>query len=375
MLAHIPMDKQILRKWLKSGYMEKGVYHDTEAGTPQGGIISPVLANMVLDGLEAHLLAKFPRDIWIYNPATQKARRGGFRKVHVVRYADDFIVTAATQELAQQIVPEVRAFMAVRDLELSPEKTKITHIDEGFDFLGWNFRKYDGKLLIKPAKKNIKSFLDKVRIFIKSHGTSKQEWLIRQLNPIIRGWANYHHVAVSSQTFNYVDNAIWQTLWKWSRRRHPKKMNPWIKDKYFARIGSRNWVFNTGGDEKYRKELVQAASIKIVRHVKVQGEANFFDPTWDDYFDQRFAEAMKRTLTGRKKLLSLWYRQEGKCLACKERITRETGWHVHHLKGRRIPNAHAIHNLEMRHPNCHRQHHANHGNVLSVVEPDSLHES
>lgn len=295
--------------------------------------------------------------------------------MHVVRYADDFIVTAATQELAQQIVPQVQAFMAARGLELSPEKTKVTHINEGFDFLGWNFRKYDGTLLIKPAKKNVKAFLDKVRSFIKSHKTSLQGWLIRQLNPILRGWTNYHRVAVSSQVFNYVDNAIWQALWKWSRRRHPNKMNGWIKDKYFAPIGNRNWVFNTGGAGELRLALIQAASVKIVRHVKVQGEANYFDPAWNDYFDQRIALAMKQTLAGRKKLLSVWRRQEGKCLGCKELITHETGWHVHHVNGRKIPNAHAIHNLEMWHPNCLRQHRVNYANKFPVVGPDSPDES
>lgn len=357
MIANIPMDKVILQKWLKSGYMEQGAFHNTESGTPQGGIISPVLANMVLDGLEKTILKKFPNAIRVTDPETRKQRRDGFRKVHVVRYADDFIVTAATEQLAEEILSVVRTFMAERGLELSPEKTKITHIDAGFDFLGWNVRKYDGTLLIKPSKKNIKNFMDKVRNIIKSNGTAEQWWLIKKLNPVITGWTDYHKVAVASEVFCHADNAIWQSLWKWARRRHPKKMNPWIKDKYFPRIGLNNWVFNTGEHSEVKAELRLARAVKIVRHVKVQGEANYFDPAWNDYFDQRITNRMIQTLSGKKKLLALWRKQGGICPACKEKITSETGWHVHHINGRKIPNAHAISNLRMLHPNCHRQHH------------------
>src|SRR5262245_43148710 len=148
---------------------------------------------MTLDGLE--------------QVATKAAPRHA--KIHVARFADDFIVTAASKEvLEQQVTPAIEAFLRTRGLVLSPEKTKITPIDEGFDFLGWHFRNYSGKLLVKPSKANVKAFLTKVREVIKSHPTAKTVNLIQQLNPMIRGWANYHRHVVAKQTFNQVDNSI-----------------------------------------------------------------------------------------------------------------------------------------------------------------------
>ena len=357
MLTNIPMDKVMLKKWLKSGFMEQGAFFDTESGTPQGGIVSPVLANMVLDGLERLINQNFPSQMYSdgkkFNP-----------KVNVVRYADDFIITAGSKALAEKILPVVKGFMAERGLELSEEKTRIVHIDQGFDFLGWNVRKYDGKLLIKPAKKNVKNFLEKVRGIIKANKTAEPWWLIDRLNPIIKGWADYHRTAVASETFSRVDHEIWSCLWRWALRRHPKKNRSWVKDKYFAPVGQRNWVFNTGptvGTEDAqdsRKVLRLASDVKIDRgYVKVLGNANFYDPAWDAYFEQRIAARMKQTLAGRQKLLALWSRQSGRCLVCGEHITKETGWHIHHVFGRQVPGADALSKLQLLHPNCHMQTH------------------
>lgn len=357
MLANIPMDKAVLKKWLKSGFMEQGAFFDTESGTPQGGIISPVLANMVLDGLERRINTLFPDAVRINGVRTRL-------KVNVIRYADDFIITAGSKELAEKILPVVQEFMADRGLELSKEKTRITHIDQGFDFLGWNVRKYDGKLLIKPAKKNVKHFLDKVRGLIKANKTAEAWWLIDRLNPVIKGWADYHKTAVASKTFSRVDHEIWACLWRWALRRHPNKSRSWVKDKYFAPIGQRNWVFNTeevaGGKDAQgsRKVLRLTSDVKVDRgYVKVLGDANFYDPAWDDYFEQRITARMERTVAGRKKIAALWSRQEGRCPACGELITEETGWHVHHVFGRKVPNADALYKLRLLHPNCHMQTH------------------
>ena len=190
MIANIPTDKVILQKWLKAGYVYQNELFPTDAGTPQGGIISPVLANLTLDGLEGMLAAKFP-----------KAKQIGL-KMNMVRYADDFIITGNSKEwLKNEVKPAVVEFLAERGLVLSPEKTKITHISEGFDFLGWNIRKYNGKLLMKPSKANVKAHLDKIREIIKGNKTAKQANLIRLLNPVLRGWANYHRHIVAKKTF------------------------------------------------------------------------------------------------------------------------------------------------------------------------------
>ncbi|HIH4326836.1 TPA: group II intron reverse transcriptase/maturase, partial [Pseudomonas aeruginosa] len=195
LMGHVPTDREILRKWLKAGYMEDRQLFPTEAGTPQGGIISPTLANLVLDGLEAKLDAAFGRKRYANGVQTRLM-------VNYVRYADDFIVTGRSKELLEQeVMPIIKDFMQERGLTLSPEKTKITHIDDGFDFLGQNVRKYNGKLLIKPSKANVATFLEKVRSAVKGNKALDQPRLIRMLNPMIRGWANYHQHVVSKATF------------------------------------------------------------------------------------------------------------------------------------------------------------------------------
>lgn len=237
LMGHVPTDREILRKWLKAGYMEDRQLFPTEAGTPQGGIISPTLANLVLDGLEAKLDAAFGRKRYANGVQTRLM-------VNYVRYADDFIVTGRSKELLEQeVMPIIKDFMQERGLTLSPEKTKITHIDDGFDFLGQNVRKYNGKLLIKPSKANVATFLEKVRSAVKGNKALDQPRLIRMLNPMIRGWANYHQHVVSKATFARVDHEIWRVLWQWAVRRHPQKSSVWIKQRYFHSVGTRNWVF------------------------------------------------------------------------------------------------------------------------------------
>jgi len=235
LLAHVPMEQAILQKWLKAGFIEKHVWHPTEAGTPQGGIVSPVLANLTLDGLERRLRERFPR-------TTLRGRRA---KVNLVRYADDFVVTGSSKELLEtEVKPLVEEFLRERGLELSQEKTQVTHIADGFDFLGQNVRKYHGKLLIKPSCKNVATFLAKVREVIKVGKQPTAGMLIVALNPIIRGWANYHRHVVSKQTFKRVDHAIFQALWRWARRRHPSKGARWVRSKYFRTVGNQHWVFS-----------------------------------------------------------------------------------------------------------------------------------
>jgi group II intron reverse transcriptase/maturase len=216
--AHIPMDKAILSKWLKAGYMEGNVLHPTEAGTPQGGIGSPVIANLALDGLEARLRTAFPRDVW-------NGRQQVCPKVNFIRLADDFVITGATKELLEdEVKPWVEAFLKERGLPLSAEKTVIMHLADGFDFLGQNIRKYNGKLRIKPSAKSIKTVLRKVRTVIKDNKSAAAGSLICQLNPVIRGWAMYHRHALSAKVFQSVDDAIFQALWRWAKRRHPNKV-------------------------------------------------------------------------------------------------------------------------------------------------------
>ncbi len=348
---HIPMEKGMLKKWLKAGYMERHVLHPTEEGTPQGGIISPVLANQTLDGLEKKLNERYP-----------KPKSGYNAKVNFVRYAEDFMVTGISKELLEkEVKPLVEQFMSERGLTFSPEKTVITHIAEGFDFLGQNVRKYKTgnkhKLLVKPSKKQVQAHLEKVRDIVKKNKTLPAGKLILLLNPIIRGWAQYHQHVVSKEIFNSVDDAIYQRLRRWMKRRHPKKSKTWIEKKYFTTIGGDNWVFYGEVDGKTRY-LMSTASIPIKRHVKVQGKANPYDPAWESYYEKRLDVHMEGTLKGKRWLRHLWKEQNGLCPVCNHKITKITGWHSHHILWKSRGGPDTAENRVLLHPNCHQQIHS-----------------
>lgn len=269
MIEHIPMNKRKLRMWLKAGYLERKLFNPTEEGTPQGGIISPTLANMALDGLQEVLIENSKKS----------------DKVHLVRYADDFIITGNTEELlSRRIKSLVEEFLEERGLELSAAKTRISHIDDGFDFLGFNIRKYKGKLLIKPSKSSIAHVRRGIKEITIANQSAKTDNLIGKLNPVIRGWANYYRHVVSQEIFDKIDSAIWKVIWQWTKRRHPKKPLRWIKSKYFQRKASRNWVFCEKGGNLI---LLTMSNIAIRRHVKIRSDANPYDPHWGEYFENR----------------------------------------------------------------------------------------
>ncbi len=360
LLENIPMDTQILEKWLKCGYVETQKLFPTDEGTPQGGTISPTLMNMTLDGLERLLHDRLP---------TRKKVNGKTRcnKMNFVRYADDFIITGESPEfLREKVLPIVREFLTERGLQLSEEKTVITHIGEGFDFLGKNIRKYNGKLLIRPCKSAVKSFLGKVRDIIKSSKSIKQEILIRRLNPVIRGWVNNQRYVVSSKVFSTVDYEIYKCLWQWAKRRHKKKNRKWIARKYWHDIDSRQWTFSvpyenqgTEGKPLYCK-LEYATDTKIIRFKKIVAEANPFDEYWTDYFEEREGEKLLNSTKGREKLLTIWRRQGRRCPVCGDLITSETDFKVHTPAGKSSRKI-------MVHKECHEEIHS----PITAFEPGS----
>jgi RNA-directed DNA polymerase len=261
---HIPMNPIILGKFLKASFSYQKRLYPTTQGSAQGGVISPTLANMTLDGLQEELASKLKGCQHYY-----------------VRYADDFIVIVRDESTARQVIEIVNAFLEIRGLRLSETKTKITHISDGFDFLGWNFRKYrNGKLIIKPSSKSIKKFKDGIRDIFHKMKTAKQEDLIKVINPRITGWSNYHMSVNAKQTYNKVDNYIHWKLWKWAKRRHPKETKDWIRQRYWKSIGDRHCEF--AADNLFLK---RCSDTPIVRHSLVKLDANPY--TNGDYFENK----------------------------------------------------------------------------------------
>lgn len=351
--AHIPLPRGILRGWLKAGYMEQGRWYPTDKGTPQGGIISPILANMALDGLERELERRFGRT----------ARERSQNKVHLIRFADDFIITGNSERLLrEEVQPVVEEYLAERGVALSVTKTRITPIHEGFDFLGQNLRKYGQKLLIRPADSGVKALLEEVRKVLKSHPQAEAGPLIVQLNRLIRGWANYHRHAVSKATFNKVDWYIHRMVYRWARKKHRGRSAAWVKRKYFKTVGQRHWVFSgevrNGDGSKKTVHLYQAGQTPIVRHCKIRGAANPYDPEWEHYFEKRHRQKIKDSLRGQREMLRLWWEQEGRCPVCREMITAEDEWDTHHIRPRVEGGADTPDNLVLVHPNSHRQIHS-----------------
>ncbi len=272
---HIPMDKVILGKWLECGYIDKGTFFPTVEGTPQGGIVSPTLLNLTLRGLEEKVAS--------VTKSTDK--------INVVIYADDFIISGNSREvLEDKVKPAVIEFLKERGLTLSEEKTLITQIDSGFDFLGFNIRKYKDKLLIKPSRKSVKAFLADIRALIKKNPTAKTENLIRLLNPKIRGWANYFRHVVSQGTFDYVDSKIFEALMRWAIRRHPNRSKGWIWNKYFSHPNFAKGTLTAKVSHKDGQKILsifRTSSVPIRRHVKIRAKAIPYDPAYQNYFDMR----------------------------------------------------------------------------------------
>ena len=274
MLKNIPVEGKILRQWLRAGYIEKGAMFPTRKGTPQGGIISPALANMTLDGLEQTVRKCAPRR----------------SRINFVRYADDFIVTGKSERLLEEnVLPAIKKFLSERGLSLSTAKTKITYIKDGFTFLGQTYRKHGRTLHITPSTEGIRSLLRKVGTLIRQRVSAPITALIKTLNDTLRGWANFHRNVVASLAFRRVDSYVYAQLWRMIRRRHSNKSRKWLAKKYWL-VHGRNWIFSTvarlkEGLKTY--QVLRTCRIKIKRHIKIIAKANPYDPDFSRYFWER----------------------------------------------------------------------------------------
>ncbi|MHA1521751.1 MAG: group II intron reverse transcriptase/maturase [Promethearchaeota archaeon] len=285
-LTKIPVFNKTIKKWLKAGMIELGQYKETKSGTPQGGIISPLLSNIALDGLER----EFGMESRYGNYLTPSQRCGNNKGVSVIRYADDFVITAPSKEiLVQYVFPKLTESLRNRGLSLNQAKTHIVHREQGFNFLGFHIRQFSGArqtiCLYKPSQEAIHRLLKKIKDFLAHNKQAKQEDIIKYLNPIIRGWCNYYQYSHAKKVFAYIDSRIWRMLWFWCCRRHPKKGKKWIKDKYFPKMKNLKWVFNCGETHV----LFKAAHTRVNAryYVKVKRNSSPFDPSLSTYWQKR----------------------------------------------------------------------------------------
>lgn len=359
--------REVIRGWLKAGVLERGKWAPTEEGTPQGGVISPLLLNIALHGMEGAAGVE-----WYVShgrPGTKPTTPV------LVRYADDFVVLTHTREEAEKAKRELAEWLEPRGLHFNEEKTQIAHLEEGFDFLGFNIRRSgDGKCIIRPSKDAVRRLRDRLRTEVQSLHGSNASAVVRRLTPVIRGWATYYRGVVSSATFSSLDDYVWRLTYRWVRRAHPNKSKTWAVDRRFGQFNKSRkdrWVF---GDRESGTFLPKFAWTPIVRHVTVRAGASPDDPALQDYWAKRRRKKAPPVMG--KVSVQLAFRQQGLCPLCG--TTLITGaeyepdsprewidWfaavaktlHKHHFVYRREGGGDSLKNLRLVHADCHRQHH------------------
>ncbi|MEV6777456.1 group II intron reverse transcriptase/maturase [Streptomyces syringium] len=354
----------MIRAWLKAGVMDRGRFAPTNEGTPQGGVVSPLLLNIALHGMSAAAgcMEKAPASRRAHAPV-------------LVRYADDFVVLCHSEEMAHEVKEKLAKWLHPRGLYFNEEKTRIVHLDEGFDFLGFNVRRYGGKLLIKPSKEAVKRFRRRLHAEVLALRGGNAFAVVRKLNPIIKGWCTYYRTGVSKVTFDSLDFYMWQLVYKWAKHAHPMKARTWVVNRYFGRFNSKRqdrWVF---GERETGIYLYKFCWTRIERHVMVKGANSRDDPALVEYWANRTRKKMPATVD--KESITLAARQRGICTLCKQPLIsgaeyepdspREwAAWfsasmkslNKHHFVYRRDGGSDERKNLRLVHAECHRQHHA-----------------
>jgi RNA-directed DNA polymerase len=342
-----PPGRELIKQWLKAGYVEHGTFHPTEAGTPQGGVISPLLANIALHGMEEALGIKYnPRD------HSRKARA-------LVRYADDFVVFCESKDDAEQVITTLNEWLATRGLKLSDEKTRIVHLTDGFDFLSFTVRQYSdvrrrtgAVRLITPSKKAIQRHRDMMR----------NEWLrlngqpvkvvITRLKPKIVGWANYYRHQVAAKAFQEMDDWMFKRERRYVKRTHPHHSQKWRNERYWGRLNAKrqdNWVF---GDEHTGAYLPKYTWTKIERHAKVRGTASPDDPNLKEYWKERTKAKAKELTPSYQKIAQ---NQEHTCPICGEALYNGEELQKDHIQPQHAGGQESYDNYQLLHTDCHKQ--------------------
>lgn len=343
--------RELIKQWLKAGYMERGVFHETDSGTPQGGVVSPLLANIALHGMEEAIGVKYDsRGYSVGNRA-------------IVRYADDFAAFCESKEDAEEVIEILRTWLKQRGLELSPDKTTIVHLTEGFDFLGFNIRHYRAektsktgwKLLIKPSKESVGKIRNKLREAWLSLIGSNVSAIIKRLNPIIRGWANYFRSGVSSEIFQSLDRWMFYRTVRYVKRTHPNKPRYWRQSQYWGRLNLERgdqWVF---GNKTTGMHLLKFSWFKIERHTLVKGKSSPDDSSLKSYWQHREKVSAKSLTLSKQKIAK---NQGFICPKCGESLFNGEELHIHHIEPKQRGGRDNYGNLQLLHLYCHQQTHA-----------------
>jgi RNA-directed DNA polymerase len=372
-----PKLRRVIKGWLKAGVMEGEMFHKVESGTPQGGVISPLLANIALHGMETDTKEALKDDLMNYErsrtgrPVTWNAVH---RTISIIRYADDFIILHRDRNIIDKAKAFIENWLKGIGLELKPAKTRIGHTLKevenriGFDFLGFDIRQYPTKskklgfkTLTKPSKEAVKRHLFVIRQTLREMRGAPQVAVIAKLNPIVKGWSRYYTTAVARKTFEKVDHHTHQKLWRWAKFRHPHKGEQWVKRKYFRVHGGFEWRFMTHEGEF----LILHSDHRIQRHIKVEGRKTPFDGDWI-YWSRRLG----RTPGIQPRVAKLLKKQNGKCGYCGLYFKAEDRLEVHHLDNNH--NNNALCNLVLLHRHCHDNVHGRGTNAKrhNAEEPD-----
>ncbi|NEQ73090.1 MAG: group II intron reverse transcriptase/maturase [Okeania sp. SIO2C9] len=364
--------RRLIKQWLKSGVFDNNQFLDTTEGTPQGGVISPLLSNIALHGMEK-CLEEFAKTL----PGTKRVNK---QALSIIRYADDFVILHEDIKVVLQAKTVIQEWLNQVGLELKPEKTKIVHTLEeyegnqpGFDFLGFTIRQWKVKstkkgfkTLIKPSSKSIKTHYRKLADICDSHKSAPTKALVAKLNPVIRGWANYFSTKVSKKVFSKMDSLLWKRLWRWASRRHPNKSAKWVKKKYFPRCKeTRNWILNDG-----EYILNQHSDVSIIRHIKVKGSKSPYDGDWT-YWSNRIGKYPGV----RKEVATLLKRQKNKCAFCGLTFRSTDLMEVDHIKPRSKGGDNTLKNKQLLHRHCHDSKTASDNKTYPQFKPQDLPEN
>jgi RNA-directed DNA polymerase len=355
-LNSFPTINRQVRAWLKAGFMDNEELFSTSEGTPQGGVISPLLANIALHGMEERIMQ--------YVETLKGSKRDNRKAVSLIRYADDFVILHKDITVVQRCKEIISEWLKDMGLELKPSKTRLAHTldkyeqeEPGFDFLGFNIRqhkvgKYQSKqgfkTIITPSKKKQKVHCDKISKVIEAHKAAPQEALISRLNPMIKGWCNYYSTVISKIVFSKMDHVVYQQLEAWANRRHNNKGKTWIVNKYWHSIGDKNWVFATSKEGRNPFRLQTYADTFIVRYIKVKGESSPYDGNLV-YWSTRMGNSLEMPT----RVVKLLKAQKGKCTHCGLYFRENDVLEVDHIIPKSKGGKDEYRNLQLLHRHCH----------------------